>query len=450
MNRSSSTSVGALCALTIALLAGCGSHAAPAALSDATQASAQQDPIDRADFADTRADEDQSASGSDDARDSAPQPAAAPATEAAVPSHAAGRQLAPVNDWERQMTAALIDIPAGWDFAGVVARAAGCRNNGAGIKFTAQSRDGALAVEMLPTMVWSYWVANDGANQRMAATGCEPIGAASADEFLRYVVLPQMRPHAQLLSMDDPPPELVAVYSEQLARMREENARMAASYGQPPQLLSHEGKRARIRYQRDGQMVEEQISVLVDCIHPQRMGPMQRLLCTSGPLTILRAPAQRLDASLPQLTGVAVRFNLKWLDAVARQNKQASDAAIRYENMMTQQIIANLNMAGAVRTAIHEQNEAARAASVDASIRESQAAQAAMDRSSHDFARSLLGQAAYVNPQTGQRVIASNQYKYSYVTPDGSTVVQTDDPRDPNRSGAFSAPLSELILDQPH
>jgi hypothetical protein len=143
-----------------------------------------------------------------------------------------------------------------------------------------------------------------------------------------------------------------------------------------------------------------------------------------------------------------MKFNLKWLNELAIENKQATDAAIRYENMMTQQIIANMNMAGAIRTAEHEQDEAARAQSVAASIQHSQDLQAAMDRSSHDFARSLLNQAAYVNPQTGQRIIASNQFKYSYVTSDGRSVIQTDNPQDPNRSGAFGAPLTELVLDR--
>ena len=231
-----------------------------------------------------------------------------------------------IDDLVLKMPAGILVVPVDWQMAGVVARPLGCHWNGPFMKYIAQAPDGITAIEYLPGVAW-WDASNFNPNQPRPANFCYPEAAASAEEFLRDAVVAQLRPGAQILGVEDFPPEQVEAMRAKLERMQTQNAAEARSLGLQPHHLTHEGKRLRIRYERNGRPVEELISAIVDCSTarmPGNMvsGPWYQRLCNSNGTLIQRAPAGRFD---PQLfSAVRLITNPAWGQEVARRMQAAS------------------------------------------------------------------------------------------------------------------------------
>jgi hypothetical protein len=82
-----------------------------------------------------------------------------------------------------------------------------------------------------------------------------------------------------------------------------------------------------------------------------------------------------------------------------------------------------------------------RAKQFDANLRQStdnalaadRSRQAGIDNSAHQTALYVLDKQTFVNPSTGERIEASNQYNHQWMSSDGSTLIQTQDHSfDPN------------------
>jgi hypothetical protein len=369
---------------------------------------------------------------------------AAPAPEAAP----AAARYEQIDDLVLQMPAGLLVIPADWQMAGVVARPQGCHGAGPYMKYIAQAPDGVTAIEYLPGVSW--WAAsNFNPNQPRPPGYCYPEAAASAEEFLRDAVLTQLRPGAQIIGVEDFPPERVEALRAELENMQAQNAAEARRLGLAPHQITHEGKRIRIRYERGGQPVEELIGAIVTCTTarmPGNMvtGPWYQRLCGSNGTLIQRAPAGRFD---PQLfSSVRLITNPAWGQEVAARMKAASDAAIARSWEAHNNMMAASNAAAAARTAEWAAGEKARAESVQHSLDNARAQQAAQDRAARDFSNGILGQSTYTDPGTGRQIVTGNQYKNVYLSRDGHTILKTDDPEDPNRNPLFTDAFTEMAL----
>ncbi|HWZ65013.1 MAG TPA: hypothetical protein VNX02_18495 [Steroidobacteraceae bacterium] len=370
------------------------------------------------------------------------------ASAAAPAAPAPGTRYAQIDDQALQMPAGLLQVPTGWKAVGIVARPQGCHAQGPFMKYTAQAPDGVTAVELLPGWGW-WWQSNFNPYQPRPPGFCMPVTADSAESFLRDVVLPQLRPNAQLIAVEDPPPQQVEALRNQLERMQEQNAAQARSLGLAPHHLVHEGKRVRIRYQRNGQSVEELISAVVDCSTARMPGnmvapPYFQRFCGSNGTVIQRAPAGQFD---PQLLGsVRLTPNPAWLQQIAARQQAQTNAMIGASWQAFHSMQAASDAAAAARTAEWAAAEQQRAQSVQESLNEARASQAAQDHAAHEFENAILGKSTYSNPQTGQRIVTGNQYSHLYQSADGSTLYKTNGPEDPNRDPAFTQVFTELDL----
>ncbi len=340
-----------------------------------------------------------------------------------------------------QMTAATLQIPSGWKFAGAVVREPGCHSSGAGLKYTAQSQDGLTAMVLLPGSAWS-WSGDAGMQKIMEQQHCPGIDIDSAAKFLINIAVPNLRPNAKVVEVLPLLPQGQAALADQLQKAREQNAAMARQYNAKPQKLTIDGARVHLQYDRDGQPVEEMITSVIDCNESTMPGvykqpPYQQRMCSSRNVVVVRAPQGRLDEllALPQYQDFLKGFqiNADWQNRLMHDQQAAFQKAQAANNA---QFRANLKAGQDFNGRLVENAKAQRAAtqaSTDASMARAANTQAAIDASAHATANYSLDRQSFVNPSTGQTIEASSQYNHQWMSSDGSTLIQTNDHTlDPN------------------
>jgi hypothetical protein len=339
-----------------------------------------------------------------------------------------------VADPTYSMTAYSMDVPAGWKFAGTVARDPGCHSNGPALKFTIQSPDGSTTIAALPGMAWS-WTTSEGLKKAMEAQHCPPVDISSAANFLVNIAAPNLRPKAKIVAVLPLPPEGQASLAAQLEKKRELAANAAKQYGQKPLTLSLDGARVRLQYVRDGQPVEEQLLAVVDCSEAQfpalyKQPAYSRRSCSSRSTVIYRTPQGQLDAfaTSPRLESLnkSVQIDQDWMSRVT----QAQQAAFQKFQKANDAQFAAIMQKGRDDTARMVANGQAfqdnMRASTDHALANDRAQQNAIDASAHATALNSLDRQEFRNPATGQVIEASNQYNHQWMSSDGSTLIQTD------------------------
>jgi Short C-terminal domain len=364
--------------------------------------------------------------------DQARAPQSAPASDQASGFSWSDTRQVEIDDPQYQMRAYTMAIPANWRFAGTIARPRGCHANGWGTVYTAESADGSTAVILLPSVQWN-WNSRPDLQRQMAARGCPPVEFTSPEDFLLQVALPMMRPKAELLTIDPPSPQMQAGLDQQLEKMREENAAMARQYGQRPQELSLEGAAARIKYQRNGQTVEELVAVVVGCTGSRFAGnmvagPNEKRQCQTRGTYVSRAPLGKLDAILPQLSKVrGFQTNQEWHTRLDNDLRMASDQAIAQSWADHNARMAESDRFMAIQTQNWQAGEIARAGQVNRALAQGQADMNARDAEAKAVQRAVLGQGLYRDPATGQQFVTSTRTNHMWQG-SGGTFVGNDDP----------------------
>ncbi len=359
-----------------------------------------------------------------------------------------------VVDPQYHMNAVAMTIPDGWRFAGTIARPQGCHGAGPAIKYTAQGPDGMTGFEQLPGVAW-HWTSNISKQQVWSSMGCPVVELQTAAEFLLAVAVPMLHPTAKIISVGPLLPQGQAALAQQLAQARQQNAAMAARYGQPPQKLVLDGARVRIEYAKDGHAIEALLSAVIDCTEAN-FGAMFKQPaysdrnCTSRSTIITRAPKGQLDAFLtaPQLATIqhTIQIHPDWQQRVMndqraefQRNQAASDAAFR-EMMRTGKL------AGDRRIQNGKNFQAQQRASTDAALANDRATQAGIDAAAHQTALYAADRGDFVNPSTGQKIEASSQYNHQWVSSDGGSLIQTNDHSyDPNGQVFLNQSWTELV-----
>lgn len=352
-----------------------------------------------------------------------------------------GTRKAEIADPQYQMTAYTLDVPAGWKFAGTIARDPGCHAGGPGLKFTIQSPDGGTAMAALPGMTWT-WTTSASLKKIMESQRCAAIDIDSAAGFLVNIAVPNLRPQAKIISVLPLEPAGQASLADQLEKKRQQNADMARQYGQKPQKLTLDGARVRIQYMRDGQAVEEQLLAVVDCLETQfaamyAQPAYLRRMCTSRSVVITRAPQGQLDALLngPQLASLnkSIQINHEWDNRLAHDQMAAFQ---KFQAANNAQFQANMQKSRDDNARLLANGKAFQdnmRASTDAALANDRARQNAIDASAHATVLNSLDRQEFKNPATGQTIEASNQYSHQWLSSDGSTLIQTNDHAyDPN------------------
>jgi hypothetical protein len=367
-------------------------------------------------------------------------PAASAPAHAAMISWSSTRKVE-ISDPQYQMTAYTLEVPAGWKFAGTIARDPGCHSNGAGLKYTIQSPDGLTAMVFLPGMTWT-WTTSGSLKKIMESQHCPAIDIDSAASFLINIAVPNLHPTAKIISVLPLGPEGQAALVAQLEKKRQQNADVARQYGQTPQKLSLDGARVRVQYESGGQPVEEQILSVVDCFEVQvaalyAQPASQRRTCSSRSIVIARAPQGHLDDLLaaPQLQSLnkSIQINHDWDNRLAR-DQQAAFQKFQAEN--NRQFQATMQKGRDDNDRLLANGRAfqkSMRASTDRALANDRAQQNAIDASAHATTLYSLDRQAFKNPATGQTIEASSQYNHQWMSSDGSTLIQTNDHSyDPN------------------
>ena len=348
---------------------------------------------------------------------------------------------ADVQDSQYQMTAYTLDVPAGWKFAGTIARVGGCHGSGAALKYTMQSPDGQTALARLPGVTWS-WNSSEQRRKSMEQAHCPGIDIDSAASFLVNIAVPNIHPGAKVIQVLPLEAEGQASLAKQLEQQKSQNANMAAQFHQPPQNLTLDGARVRIQYTRNGQAEEEEIGAVVGCIgtHQAAMFSLpasDNRICTSRGEWITRAPTGQLASflALPQVKtlGKSIAINHEW------DNRVAADTQAKFQRLQDQnnaQFQANMKANQAQfdqRIQQQKQFDANLKAGTDRAMAQDRARQNAIDASAHNTVNYSLDRQDYRNPNTGQIITADSGYNHQWISSDGSTLIQTNDHTfDPN------------------
>jgi hypothetical protein len=324
-----------------------------------------------------------------------------------------------------QMTAYSFDAPAGWRSAGVLTRTRGCGATGASAKFTEVSPDGQTAIVMLPGVSWS-WTDDPVAQRNAAAQNCPVIALESAADFLVKMAVPNLRPNAKIVAVLAPDSATQAAMQQQ----RELGIQLARQRGIPPPKGVLNGARVRLQYERNGQPVEEIMEAVISCYEVQFAHVSRN--CSSNGEFVVRAPQGHLDEllALPQLMRLiaAIKANPDWEQRMARDQQAkfhsdmaASNAKFQQGQRDSDQFFRQMRANGAAQQqrVVDSTNRA---------LANDQQKQAAIDDAAHKGALSALDQKQFTDPNTGKTIVGSSQYNHQYVNPDGTVMVQQNQP----------------------
>jgi len=302
-------------------------------------------------------------------------------------------------------------------------------------------------VQLAPRNTW-FWA--DTESGRPKGPDCKDLPPMSAADFGALVTI-RMRPGSVIDAVEQPPVDKMA---ELVAK---NNAATSGNRNAPKQ--SWDAKRLVIHYDLNGQPEEELLSVgmmvtdsSVTFILNKPGGKIgngvEHLYTTNADFVGMRAPKGQLQSRLDELQ--AIRFSFKENPEyqakvsayLAGQTEKALAANRQVFNSFTkmnaqqaeqrrqnaQAFIQNMQQQGANRTAEFNKSMEQRSAN---------AAQfnANMDRRSghaQDVCDYLLDQQLFVDPTTGERSKASNQYDHTFrdgsITSNTTTTLQTDSP----------------------
>ena len=358
---------------------------------------------------------------------------------------AAASAAAPADHYFRMKQATIIDpgannlpavsllIPSTWQFRGEVrwgGSIAGCFADAAAVVMNAQSSDGAVAFESMPSFTWQY--ADDPVTQRAMvqenqgglAVGLKPcpvIAPMSAEAFLRQALLPKVR-GGKTVAAVEPLPE----FSE---RMRE---RLGLSPGGAEQGVRTDAARARLAYELDGRPVEEWVTaVVIVRAFPGARGNVYD--CHAVMLLALRAPQGTLDANdrLFKLIASTIHREPQWDSRT---------------NALIAQLYQKKQLEEARRSAIIAEMQQHIAQTINASVANQQHA-AAVSAAGAD--QGIRGVQSFRNPETGATLELSNQYAHAWSSGANDYVMSDDPTFNPNGRVAGSWTALKPVPPQP-
>jgi hypothetical protein len=327
--------------------------------------------------------------------------------------------------------AGTVAVPSGWRSIGTVMRVSGCHGNPfLSIEFTVSDRDGLYAVADLPGATWSF---SDGAQmqQIMVRNRCPGIAIKDAASFLADISVPSIHPGADIIKVSSGGP----LVQQAIATIRSG----AQNVNQHPRVT---GAAVRIRYNRGGALVDEELSAIVSCsdLHSMAMfgsPAYTTTTCNTYGVSVSRAPAGKLDTFLagPVFGKVvkSVKTDNVWLHRMVSDQNARFQAADREFNRVAAQSLANLKAEGDAREARAKAFDSALRRSTQKSMDQAAASQNAIDHQAHQVVNFASDRADYINPATGQKLNLDYNANHSWGSTDGSTVVLSGDSTlDPN------------------
>jgi hypothetical protein len=349
----------------------------------------------------------------------------------AVSSAWTSSHKAEITDPAYGMAAFTINVPNGWKFAGTILRPGGCHAPAfpaAGLSYVELSPDGVSAYMVLPGVSWTG--SSNGYN--FQGQKCPSnINIDSAAGLLLNIAVPNLHPDAKSVTVAPLDPKFQAALASD-SEQATANLRKNGLQGK----AIEDAAQVRVEYELNGQLIDEAIFAIVSCQETQAqatMGrPYTRLICNSMGTSIIRAPKGHLDemiAHKPAVQQINSEWNQRVIQDMTSRFQQMQEASNRQFQEMTQHYAqVNQNLLARSR-----QQDAQRAAGTAGAIGNDRNAQAATDNAAHQTALYSLDRQTFINPSTGQKIEASNQYNHQWMSSDGSTLIQNQDHTfDPN------------------
>jgi hypothetical protein len=331
-------------------------------------------------------------------------------------------------------------IPTDWKFESNVQWAnRGCFTDMAAVTFRAQSPDGRVVIEAFPSFSWQF--SQDPSvqkflmmeNQDGAKVGLKPCPVNTpvpAEAVLRKVVVPRYRPGKEIAAVE-PMPELNEAMTSRVNGLQQQSMRG----GQQVQLRV-DAARARLKYDLDGQPVEEWITAVSFAqatAISTGSSTTQGIDCRAVMLLAMRAPQGQLEANekLFRTIRSSLRSEPDWqnqyLGMVSQlAQKQQIERQKRADlwRQFQQREIATIN--GVVGNSIRGANQAVVGAD-----------------------RLTRGVEPYRDPATGKTYELSYMYGHAWVNGNNNNeVVLSDDPNF-NPASVFNGSWSPLEHVQP-
>jgi len=334
----------------------------------------------------------------------------------------------PIIDPMFGMVAATMEIPANWNFEGVVLHGPGCQVPYTATVYRAYSPDLRYGIQILPP-TQSFWADDPRTLPKFGK--CKIMPPISAADYAQFVSI-RMRPNAEIDAVGASPQE--AGFQANLEKTEFHFFNQAGILG--------EMKRVHLRFDADGQPEEEileakevlrKLMVPTNISHTAMVGykPLP-LYVLDANVTEVHAPQGQLIAHFKAMVKIIqshrpndeyVRISTQYFQnqsnmaiaaswATFNTIMQASQEQADIRSRNAQQFIQNMNAEGDARHARFM-------AQMDR-----------QDRHTRDVTDWILDQQLYQNPRTGQTFTGSNQYKYTYQDQSGR-VFQSNTITDP-------------------
>jgi hypothetical protein len=256
-------------------------------------------------------------------------------------------------------------------------------------------------------------------SMRFGRKECDIMPPMTPGEFLRRMVVPRVRPDAQVAAIE-PLPEVAQKLQEKVC----DQENMAARAGMHVRIRADAG-RARLTYTLNGQAAEEWITAVTSAaVVPMpsfnmatgQMGQAAYYTCGGHLIFGLRAPQGQLAAreKFFDLILSTIQVDPEWQGRITQVlvNMQAADSKGARD-----------------RSAIIAQNGRDIGNIINQTYQNRQRAE---DASAEQFSQYIRGVETYRNPRTGETVELSNQYGYAWVNNQNEYIL-TDSPGfDPN------------------
>ncbi len=345
-----------------------------------------------------------------------------------------------VTDPEYGMKAFTLAVPAGWKFRGEITRDPSCHGRGPGLKSTTQGPDGTV-VAYLPGVRW-VWTTSPLMRETMAKGRCPAIDIDTAAGFLVNIAVPNLRPNAVITQVLPLAAGAQASIAAQQQEARRNNEAVASRYGIKPLRTTIDGARVRFTYLEGGKLWEEQVQSIIDCQVTESpalysLPASSTRSCAARNLYIVRTPQGRLEAFVasPELAELNKQTapNMEW---VQRQGQDELARFKAWQKANSDQFQAMLQNGRDQHDALMrrgEQFQAQERADFERTQAQVRAQRDASSDMAHRQVLASLGRQEFTNPETGQVIQASAYYDHQWMSSDGSTLVQTDNPNlDPN------------------
>ena len=319
--------------------------------------------------------------------------------------------------------AVVMMLPVGWVLEGTIAIGDhGCLPDTAAISWRAHSPDGKLVIEGFPNFSWQFSDDPQGQramvqlnqwDQKFGRKGCPVNQPVKAADFLQKKLLPAVRPGKEVAAIE-PTPDLNQVVKQQAQRVEQQ----AAQAGARLRILTDTG-RARLKYEQDGQPVEEWVTAVILARQTPAGGgqqPSAHYDNTATMLLAMRAPQGQLDANerLLRIVRSSIHLDPEWQHEYVKYLAQIN-AVFANAHAQQRQIIANL------------QQQAI--GMINATTANMMAGSEVAFKQQDQLIR---GVETYRDPATGQKYELSNQYGHAWLNGNNEYVLSDDPNFNPN------------------